>query len=63
MYYTYFLYIINIKLFFLILIGGINVLIFLSKKGYLNDNLFFITLLETNIADCNKTFNYVYINL
>ena len=63
MYYTYFLYIINIKLVFLILIGGINVLIFLSKKGYLNDNLFFITLLETNIADCNKTFNYVYINL
>jgi hypothetical protein len=63
MYYTYFLYIINIKLFFLILIGGINVLIFLSKKGYLNDNLFFITLLETNIADCNKTFNDVYINL
>ena len=63
MYYTYFLYIINIKLFFLILIGGINVLIFLSKKGYLNDNLFFITLLETNITNCNKTFNDVYINL
>ena len=27
------------------------------------DNLFFITLLLRNLTNCNKTFNYVYINL